>query len=317
MKEHGNTCARVALLHGYNRVLLEYLGAETTLCQITQSMLADLAVRLRDRPRRGNRARYGTIGASHFNHHLTHLQTVLLRARDVWELPVRTLRFGTKRGQRGVLRPLPSPPTRILTDDEINRAAAALQPDMRALFEFSHATGMRMMNAAMITWDDCSSGVIQVRLKSRNRDGELSAEKWDQQVDDKVAGILRSVAGQHPKYVFTYVCKRNHTDPETGRRQRKGERYPMLQRYIIAKWDEACKAAGIEGVTWHTIRATFITSLIDEYGSVVLAQKAVGHKNPATTMRYDRRTADDVKRAMNELNKKRDAERRKLLVKSV
>ena len=47
---------------------------------------------------------------------------------------------------------------------------------------------------------------------------------------------------------------------------------------------KACKAAGIEGVTWHTFRDTFASRLTRR--GVVTVKELLGHSTVTTTMRY-------------------------------
>jgi integrase len=176
---------------------------------------------------------------------------------------------------------------------------------------------VRQGNAVHLRKDQVNfdAGVIRFRIKSRKRQGKESAEKFDLPITDEIEAILRTEWNNHPVYVFTYLSERNYTymDKETGGRvvQRVGLRYPMTRRLLVNRWLEACQKAGIEGLTWHRIRATMITRTIDETGSVKTAMISVGHKNEKTTMRYDSRTAHDVRAAISALAKKRAQARKK------
>jgi integrase len=58
-----------------------------------------------------------------------------------------------------------------------------------------------------------------------------------------------------------------------------------------------CEEAGLEPVTLHDFRRTFCGDLLEQGHDIVRVQKAMGHSNPATTARYDRRP-EEARREM-------------------
>ena len=67
--------------------------------------------------------------------------------------------------------------------------------------------------------------------------------------------------------------------------------FPSSRYTIRDWWQELCERLGIEGVTVHGIRATFITHALDSGVPPVEVQKIVGHSDITMTMRYYRNTA--------------------------
>ncbi len=48
----------------------------------------------------------------------------------------------------------------------------------------------------------------------------------------------------------------------------------------------ACKKAGVEGITWHRLRHTFTTRLLEQGADLVTVQQLLGHSTVTVTMRY-------------------------------
>jgi site-specific recombinase XerD len=48
----------------------------------------------------------------------------------------------------------------------------------------------------------------------------------------------------------------------------------------------ACKKAEIEGVTWHTLRHTFASRLLERGADIITVKELLGHSTVTVTMRY-------------------------------
>jgi len=57
-------------------------------------------------------------------------------------------------------------------------------------------------------------------------------------------------------------------------------------RDLKAGFKLACKQAGLEGVTWHTLRHTFASRLIAQGVDIVTVKELLGHSTIVVTMRY-------------------------------
>lgn len=68
---------------------------------------------------------------------------------------------------------------------------------------------------------------------------------------------------------------------------------------ILAKRAES---AGLTQVTPHDLRRTFVSNLLQAGADTVIVSKLVGHADPKTTARYDRRPEDEKRRAVDRLD---------------
>jgi integrase len=72
--------------------------------------------------------------------------------------------------------------------------------------------------------------------------------------------------------------------------QMTGDRF----RDLKAGFKLACKQAGLEGVTWHTLRHTFASRLLGAGADIVAVKELLGHSTVVVTMRYAH-TNDEAK----------------------
>jgi integrase len=77
-----------------------------------------------------------------------------------------------------------------------------------------------------------------------------------------------------------------------------GRLFPYSRNTIDDWWRDLAEAVGIEGVTLHGLRATYITSALDSGIPATEVQKLVGHKRLSTTMQYYRNNEVSRKAAL-------------------
>jgi len=64
----------------------------------------------------------------------------------------------------------------------------------------------------------------------------------------------------------------------------------------------ACKKAGIEGITWHRLRHTFTTRLLEQRADLVTVQQLLGHSTVTVTMCYAHPNLDSKRSAPSKLD---------------
>jgi site-specific recombinase XerD len=64
----------------------------------------------------------------------------------------------------------------------------------------------------------------------------------------------------------------------------------------------ACRKARISGVTWHTLRHTFASRLVNRGVDIVTVKELLGHSSLSVTMRYAHTNFDSKRAAVEKLN---------------
>jgi integrase len=167
--------------------------------------------------------------------------------------------------------------------DGVRRAADAISPRLRALVLLSLGTGLRQGEALGLTVDriDFLRKEITVDrqlMKVVGSAPELAPLKTSSSrrvvpvpdfVIDALAGHLAKYPAGEGGLVFT------------------GERGQTVARaWLHRAWRQAVIAAELPGdTTWHMLRHTYASVLIDGGESVTVVAKRLGHANPSETLR--------------------------------
>jgi integrase len=153
----------------------------------------------------------------------------------------------------------------ILTQDQIREVEAAVRPDRWSIFRTLLETGMRQGEVLNLKAGDVATDadILTIRSSpgSKGRGKERSVP-----ISEELAQYLRTLA------VVSGA----------------GRIFPYGRSTIREWWAELCEQVGIDGVTLHGIRATFITLALDDGIPPVEVQKLVGHADITMTMRYYR-----------------------------
>jgi integrase len=132
--------------------------------------------------------------------------------------------------------------------------------------------------------------IVIFALNTGSRIGEIFSLRW-QDVDlDK--GVINSFAHKNQKLRIVPInaeVRRVLEFWNLGRKneyvfynQKTGERFVDLDTGLQL----ACTKAGIEGVTWHTMRHTFASRLLERGADIITVKELLGHSTVAVTMRY-------------------------------
>lgn len=177
----------------------------------------------------------------------------------------------------------PAERVRELTEDEEVALFAALREDFHPLIEFALLCGARLGNCIRLTWSEVDYKTMEMRFRQKGGTMHTIPITRTMQI------LLANQNGNHPIYVFTYVCART-----IGKRQ-KGKRYPFSSTGWRRAWKKALEAAGIEDFRFHDLRHTSATRVMRATGNIKLTQKLLGHADIQSTARYAHVTQDDIR----------------------
>jgi integrase len=208
-------------------------------------------------------------------------RTVVLLMRRVmrWSFKVKKATVLNWPDWKDLLLPEPDrPPTPELSIAEEDRLAQAGRPDYADLREFAIITGLRR-NETLLTWPQVDFDNALVRLIAKGgkpRIVPLSRRAYE---------ILWAQRGRHPVHVFTYVAERTRTEPRSGKRIIRGERYPITPEGLKSIQGRLFKKAGVDK-RWHDLRHTAGMRTLRATGNLKLTQKLLGHAKITTTADY-------------------------------
>lgn len=169
--------------------------------------------------------------------------------------------------------------TRVVNAEEEEKLLRNAAPYIQDLMRFALNTGLRIGEIFTLRWSDVdleknllnvfAPKTQKIRAVPLNGDARKVLEYW--------------ALGKRNEFVFY--------NPETGK--------PFVD--LKAGFGLACRKAGIEGVTWHTLRHTFASRLLNRGADIVTVQQLLGHSTVTVTMRYTHTNLDSKRAAVAKL----------------
>jgi integrase len=225
------------------------------------------------------------------------LKKIFMRARDTWKV-----QFTDWPKWKTHMLKTQSEVINDLGEGQGEALMQATRGDYAPAIEFEHVTGWRQGAVIALEWSQVNWAAKTVRFPTKDGKKEQTAE-----INAELHAILTPLKGQHPTRVFTYLAQRTaFVKRETGiERIVAGQRYPLTPSGFKTAWRRAKAKAGIKKFRNHDLRHAFGTALYDETGDIYAVQKAMGHADVKTTMRYVHQRPQAVNAAIAEIAKNR------------
>ena len=168
---------------------------------------------------------------------------------------------------------------RVVSPEEEERLLQHAAPFLQDLIRFGLNTGLRIGEIFSLRWSDVDweKGVLNVFASKTEKTRAVPINSEAQ----KVLEAWR--LGKKNEFVSYNI--------ETGK--------PFVD--LKAGFALACQKAGISGVTWHTLRHTFASRLVNRGVDIVTVQQLLGHSTVIVTMRYTHTNLDSKKAAVAKL----------------
>ena len=204
-------------------------------------------------------------------------------------------RIGWRQGAHdiGALAVVKSKPReRWLTVDEMQRFASALA-EMRASWERYGCTvdallcialtGARVSSVCSWRWADVAADFSSIRMDAKGRSVQ-------QQLCESAQRILHDRVARSGWHTWVFPASRGEGHIKRGA--------------CFHAMREACRRAGIERASPHTLRHTMATLALKDGVHTEVIRRALGHSTQFMTARYAHVMSDDVRRALHGVSKK-------------
>jgi integrase len=242
--------------------LKRFFKSETQLTEITVAEIEGYKL-----------SRSSGVSGSTVNRELALLKRMFNLAID-WDLflssnPVRKVKFFREFSIR----------SRVLNSEEEEKLLQNATPYLQDIMRFALNTGLRIGEIYSLLWSNvdnekfvlniCAQKTGKTRTVPLNADARKVLDVW--------------ALGKRNEHVFY-----NH---ETGK--------PFVD--LSTGFALACRSAGISGVTWHTLRHTFASRLLDRGVDIMTVKELLGHSTVIVTMRYTHTNLDSKVAAVAKL----------------
>ena len=262
--------------------LVGYFGPNKRMDEITDAEVAALVTWRRNHTVKGrikdrDGKPIGKVAPATVNRSTTEvLKKLFTRAKEAWRI-----QFAREPNWRSHWLKEPEGRVRELHSHEEAALNAAMRSDYAPWMQFALLTGLRRRET-LIRWENVNWTAKTISTVGKG--GRLVSTP----ITPAVSALLEPLKGHHPEFVFTYVAKRTRRDQVKGKQyeQVKGERQPITYEGGKSEWQRLRAEANVTNFKFHDLRHTTATRLLRKTGNLRIAQKALNHRNIATTARY-------------------------------
>jgi integrase len=169
----------------------------------------------------------------------------------------------------------------VATSEQVGKLLTASEPRMRAYIALCAFAGLRLgeasaMNVSAVDFLRRRINVERQVQKIRGGPPEIRAPKYESTRAVYVPDELLQMLARHVE---------EEVIPEDGWLFTGSDlTSPISPSTVNSWWHRTIQAAGIEGLTIHSLRHYFASGLIADGCDVVTVQRALGHKSPSVTL---------------------------------
>lgn len=276
-QQHGAHLPGKDTIYRTGQKLLQVIGKDFPLHQLSNSVVARYIAKRRGEPARGSyatsepgvRARR-LISNSSVNRELQLLRAVVYRAKIHLEAEIGIVNWKELRLRE------PDHRTRYLSNDEAERLLEASSTHLRPIIEFALLTGARAANILGLDWSqvDLPNRRITFKIKSKKQGGKNHVLP----VTDDLARLLGTLGPKEKGPVFTY------------------DGAPV--RSVKTAFTAACRRAEIKDFRFHDLRHTAGSWMVQSGIPLEIVKEVLGHEVIQTTMRYAHHDTEAKDRAL-------------------
>ncbi len=215
--------------------------------------------------------------------------SVLKLLRTVHRIFKQAVRWGVIDSNPAADLEKPSVPmhkTRYLSADERTRLHEQAPPWLKPMLTLALATGMRLKEVTKVRWDevDKQAGVLHVSEETKTGSRAIPLNTTALKVIDEQVRHVRS------PYVFTTSTGDNYDNDKA-------------RDHITKTTISTMRAAGIERASYHTLRHTAASLMVQAGVPLYEVQKVLGHSTPIMTERYAHLAPQHLRGAIDALDR--------------
>jgi integrase len=197
---------------------------------------------------------------------------------------------------------LPEPEERVreLHEHEAKAIDDNMRDDYKPIFDFVAASGWRRGSAVTLVWSEVNWSTSTITKLGKG------GRRITLRITPSIAAILEPLKGHHPEAVFCYVAEKTiKANGALAPHIVRGQRYPITAEGLKTRWRRTRDDAGLEDFRFHDFRHDTATKLLRATGNLKLVQRALGHRNISTTLKYAHVLDDEVSAALEALSASR------------
>lgn len=181
-----------------------------------------------------------------------------------------------------VPRPKETQKDRFLTPAEVKKLKRAAPPWLRSFVQLALSTGCRPGELLKARWEDMENGALRIPAE-RCKGGRTRHIRVSRKIADML-GQLKASAQDG----FVLAGPRGA---------------PLSKETLCRAFKAACREAGVEGATPHTLRHTVASWLAQDGESLYMIGELLGHASTQTTRRYAHLAPEHLRSALARLDR--------------